>query len=67
MMHIVEEMKQTENRPNYFRNGSKRRFNGSKAEEYGSHDKTFQISGEGTVKIEDENGTTLFLKKRSKW
>ena len=30
-----------------------------KAEEYGSHDKTFQISGEGTVKIEDENGTTL--------
>ena len=30
-----------------------------KAEEYGSHDKTFQISGEGTVKIEDENGNTL--------
>ncbi|HEY0428042.1 MAG TPA: NADP-dependent isocitrate dehydrogenase [Pyrinomonadaceae bacterium] len=30
-----------------------------KAEEYGSHDKTFQISGEGTVKVKDENGNTL--------
>ncbi|MDI1241889.1 MAG: NADP-dependent isocitrate dehydrogenase [bacterium] len=30
-----------------------------KAEEYGSHDKTFQISGEGTVKVEDENGNIL--------
>lgn len=30
-----------------------------KAEEYGSHDKTFQISGEGTVNVEDENGITL--------
>lgn len=30
-----------------------------KAEEYGSHDKTFQISGDGTVKVEDENGNTL--------
>ncbi len=30
-----------------------------KAEEYGSHDKTFQISGEGTVKVEDEIGTVL--------
>ncbi|MEQ1764413.1 MAG: NADP-dependent isocitrate dehydrogenase [Pyrinomonadaceae bacterium] len=30
-----------------------------KAEEYGSHDKTFQISGEGTVKVEDENDNTL--------
>jgi len=29
------------------------------AEEYGSHDKTFQVPGEGTVKIEDENGTAL--------
>ncbi|MCB1024367.1 MAG: NADP-dependent isocitrate dehydrogenase, partial [Acidobacteria bacterium] len=26
---------------------------------YGSHDKTFQISGEGTVKVEDENGNVL--------
>ena len=30
-----------------------------KAEEYGSHDKTFQSSGEGTVKVEDENGNVL--------
>lgn len=30
-----------------------------KAEEYGSHDKTFQMSGEGTVKVEDENGNVL--------
>lgn len=30
-----------------------------KAEEYGSHDKTFQISGEGKVKVEDENGNVL--------
>jgi isocitrate dehydrogenase len=30
-----------------------------KAEEYGSHDKTFQVSSEGTVKVEDENGTVL--------
>ena len=30
-----------------------------KAEEYGSHDKTFQISGDGTVKVEDENGVVL--------
>jgi isocitrate dehydrogenase len=30
-----------------------------KAEEYGSHDKTFQISGEGRVKVEDENGNVL--------
>jgi len=30
-----------------------------KAEEYGSHDKTFQVSGEGAVKVEDENGNTL--------
>jgi isocitrate dehydrogenase len=30
-----------------------------KAEEYGSHDKTFQISGGGTVKVEDETGNVL--------
>jgi isocitrate dehydrogenase len=30
-----------------------------KAEEYGSHDKTFQIAGEGTVKVEDGNGKVL--------
>ena len=34
-----------------------------KAEEYGSHDKTFQIESEGTVKIEDENGTVLLEQK----
>jgi isocitrate dehydrogenase len=30
-----------------------------KAEEYGSHDKTFQIKGSGKVKVIDESGTTL--------
>ena len=30
-----------------------------KAEEYGSHDKTFQIATAGTVRIADEDGTTL--------
>jgi len=30
-----------------------------KAEEYGSHDKTFQVAGEGTVKVEDGNGNIL--------
>ncbi|SHJ09369.1 NADP-dependent isocitrate dehydrogenase [Flavobacterium terrae] len=34
-----------------------------KAEEYGSHDKTFQVSAAGTVKIEDENGTVLLSQK----
>jgi isocitrate dehydrogenase len=34
-----------------------------KAEEYGSHDKTFQILGEGIVKVEDENGNTLLEQK----
>jgi isocitrate dehydrogenase len=29
------------------------------AEEYGSHDKTFQMSAAGTVRIVDERGTTL--------
>lgn len=36
-----------------------------KAEEYGSHDKTFQITGEGIVKIEDENGNVLLEQKVS--
>ncbi|RUR38005.1 NADP-dependent isocitrate dehydrogenase [Vreelandella populi] len=31
-----------------------------KAEEYGSHDKTFQIAADGTVVVSDENGNTLF-------
>lgn len=30
-----------------------------KAEEYGSHDKTFQVTEEGTVKVEDENRNVL--------
>jgi len=30
-----------------------------KAEEYGSHDKTFQISAAGTVKVIDQSGNTL--------
>jgi len=34
-----------------------------KAEEYGSHDKTFQISGEGIVKVEDEKGTVLLAQQ----
>ena len=34
-----------------------------KAEEYGSHDKTFQISGEGVVKVEDEDGNVLLSQK----
>jgi isocitrate dehydrogenase len=31
-----------------------------KAEEYGSHDKTFHIPADGTVIVTDENGQTLF-------
>ena len=31
-----------------------------KAEEYGSHDKTFQIPGDGTVRVSDEAGRTIF-------
>jgi isocitrate dehydrogenase len=34
-----------------------------KAEEYGSHDKTFQITADGTVKVEDENGIVLLEQK----
>jgi isocitrate dehydrogenase len=30
-----------------------------KAEEYGSHDKTFEIANEGTVKVTDANGNVL--------
>src|SRR6187200_2305419 len=30
------------------------------AEEYGSHDKTFEISSNGTVRVTDANGQTLF-------
>ncbi|SOT94488.1 NADP-dependent isocitrate dehydrogenase [Xanthomonas arboricola] len=31
-----------------------------KAEEYGSHDKTFQIAAAGTVKVTDDTGATVF-------
>ncbi|MCJ1805939.1 NADP-dependent isocitrate dehydrogenase [Flavobacterium covae] len=34
-----------------------------KAEEYGSHDKTFQIDANGTVNVEDENGNVLLTQK----
>jgi isocitrate dehydrogenase len=34
-----------------------------KAEEYGSHDKTFQLSENGIVTVEDENGTVLLSQK----
>ena len=37
-----------------------------KAEEYGSHDKTFQVSAEGTVKVLDETGNTLLEQKVQK-
>tara|TARA_R110000737_G_scaffold34134_2_gene52460 strand:- start:1768 stop:3999 length:2232 start_codon:yes stop_codon:yes gene_type:complete len=30
-----------------------------KAEEYGSHDKTFTMSGEGSMRVVDDSGTTL--------
>ncbi|MCD0475394.1 NADP-dependent isocitrate dehydrogenase [Flavobacterium sp. EDS] len=30
-----------------------------KAEEYGSHDKTFQVKGDGVVRVVDANGTVL--------
>ena len=34
-----------------------------KAEEYGSHDKTFQASAEGTIEVQDENGNVLLSQK----
>jgi isocitrate dehydrogenase len=34
-----------------------------KAEEYGSHDKTFQLAAAGIVKVENENGATLLSQK----
>ena len=38
-----------------------------KAEEYGSHDKTFQAEADGTIKVLDENGTTLLEQKVEKY
>ena len=37
-----------------------------KAEEYGSHDKTFQADADGTIKVLDENGNTLLEQKVEK-
>ena len=37
-----------------------------KAEEYGSHDKTFEINNDGYVNIRDNNGNTLIKQKVSK-
>jgi isocitrate dehydrogenase len=37
-----------------------------KAEEYGSHDKTFEIDNDGYVNIKDNNGSTLIQQKVSK-
>ncbi|OAN50222.1 isocitrate dehydrogenase [Paramagnetospirillum marisnigri] len=34
-----------------------------KAEEYGSHDKTFEIAADGLVRVVDENGNTLLEQK----
>lgn len=36
------------------------------AEEYGSHNKTFQMTADGTVKVQDENGNTLLEQKVQK-
>ncbi|MBA5246086.1 NADP-dependent isocitrate dehydrogenase [Marnyiella aurantia] len=37
-----------------------------KAEEYGSHDKTFQAAADGIIRVEDENGNTLLEQKVEK-
>ncbi|MGL6037949.1 MAG: NADP-dependent isocitrate dehydrogenase [Soonwooa sp.] len=37
-----------------------------KAEEYGSHDKTFQATADGTIKVEDADGNTLLEQKVEK-
>lgn len=31
-----------------------------KAEEYGSHDKTFEMAGKGSVRVTDDAGAVLF-------
>lgn len=57
---IVEEMKQNGAiDPTTFGTVPNVGLMAQKAEEYGSHDKTFQISSEGMVKVEDENGNEL--------
>ena len=57
---IVEEMKQNGAiDPKTFGSVPNVGLMAQKAEEYGSHDKTFQVPDEGTVKVEDENGNVL--------
>lgn len=64
---IVEEMKQNGAiDPTTFGTVPNVGLMAQKAEEYGSHDKTFQISAEGTVKVEDENGNELLAQKVEK-
>lgn len=57
---IVEEMKQNGAiDPRTFGSVPNVGLMAQKAEEYGSHDKTFQAAGDGTIKVEDENGNVL--------
>ena len=57
---IVEEMKQNGAiDPRTFGSVPNVGLMAQKAEEYGSHDKTFQVSSSGTVRVEDENGNVL--------
>jgi isocitrate dehydrogenase len=57
---IVEEMKQNGAiDPRTFGSVPNVGLMAQKAEEYGSHDKTFQLPSVGTVKVEDENGNVL--------
>lgn len=37
-----------------------------KAEEYGSHDKTFEVSANGVVRVVDESGAQIFEHKVEK-
>ncbi|NNE66632.1 MAG: NADP-dependent isocitrate dehydrogenase [Pyrinomonadaceae bacterium] len=57
---IIEDMKQNGTiDPTTFGSVPNVGLMAQKAEEYGSHDKTFQISGAGSVKVEDQNGNVL--------
>ena len=38
-----------------------------KAEEYGSHDKTFEIPHNGTVRVVDDNGQYVNVARGRKW
>jgi isocitrate dehydrogenase len=57
---IIEEMKQNGAiDPKTFGSVPNVGLMAQKAEEYGSHDKTFQVTGDGTVKVEDQDGNVL--------